>query len=99
MHFGVKDVLLTWFCSGDQLVVEQVLACICKLKLNLLALAVDECLLTLAADEHLLTLGHTAIGGLLLLNAFDGVPAGAQCACDMLVCDEQVLFLQVWAHV
>ena len=98
MHFEVKDALLTWFCSGDQLVVEQieqVLACICKLKLNLLALAVNECLLALAADERLLTLGHTAIGGLLLLNAFDGVPAGAQCACDMLVCDEQVLFLQV----
>ena len=93
MHFEVKDTLLAQFCSGDQLAVEQVeqvLACICELELNLLALAADECLLTL---------GRTAIGGLSLLDAFDSVPAGAQHAHDVLVCDGQVLFLHVQACV
>ena len=66
MHFEVKDTLLTQFCGGDQLAVKQVkqvLAYVYKLELDLLMLA---------ADEHLLMLGRTAIGGLLLLDAFDG---------------------------
>ena len=93
MHFEVKDALLTQFCGRDQLVVEQVeqvLACICKLELDLLVLA---------ADEHLLMLGHMAIGGLLLLDASDSAPAGAQHAHDMLICDGQVPFLHVQACV
>lgn len=45
MHLEVKHALFAGFCSGDQLSVEEIeeiLARVCELELDLLALASDE---------------------------------------------------------
>ncbi len=71
VHLVVEYTLLARFGGGDKVPVEQVeevLARVCELELDLFALA---------ADEYELAGHRGAAGGLLFLDALDGAPAGA----------------------
>ena len=79
----VKDTLLARLSGGDEVPVEQVeqiLARVCELELDLLALA---------ADERELP-GHCrAARSLLFLDALYCAPGRTECARDVLVRDRQ----------
>ena len=83
----VKDTLLARFSGRDEVPVkqvDQVLAGVCELELDLFALA---------SDEHEFAGHRTAAGGLLFLDALDSAPAGTECGRDVLVSDGEEVAL------
>ena len=94
MHLEVKHALLPGFGGGDEVPLKQIqeiLARIRELELDLLALA---------SDELLLVLFRATAGRLLLLDTLDRAPARAQRARDVLVRDgQQVSFFHAQARV